>query len=78
MFLGTKMESQWIVCVQCEMEFEFDEAEQLRHADLGFDVPRRCSSCRKHKSKIMNGWELKMFKSRKKNFQRHKTEDSWR
>lgn len=60
------MESQWIVCIQCDMEFEYETAEQVRHAEKGYDAPQRCPACRKHKHKFMNEWQPWEPKDRKK------------
>jgi len=45
------MQSKWIVCVQCDDEFEFTIADQVRYVKKGFEAPKRCPTCRKHKSK---------------------------
>lgn len=50
---GLEMESEWIVCVQCDDEFEFSIADQIRYERKGFEPPKRCPSCRRHKSKII-------------------------
>ncbi|MCG6909005.1 MAG: zinc-ribbon domain-containing protein [Deltaproteobacteria bacterium] len=47
------MESERIVCIQCENEFEFSIADQIRYAEKGFEPPRRCPACRRNKSKII-------------------------
>ena len=62
------MESEWFVCMQCDIEFEFDAAEQARYAEKGYDKPLRCPECRKHKTKFFDGREQGSSKSRKKNF----------
>jgi len=72
------MQNEWIVCIQCDTEFEYDVEEQARHAQMGYDMPRRCPTCRKHKTKIMSGWERKMNKTRQKNNQRQDEDDSRR
>ena len=71
-------QSEWIVCVQCDTEFEYNVIEQTRHYEMGYDTPRRCPDCRKHKTKIMSGWERKMDKTRQKNNQRRNEDDSGR
>lgn len=45
------MESKFITCVQCENEFEFTAGEQKYFRDKGFDDPKRCPVCRRHKSR---------------------------
>ena len=62
------METKWIVCLQCETEFEFDASEQRRYAEKGYDDPRRCPSCRKHKTKVLDAWEMGELKGRKKKY----------
>lgn len=47
------MESEWIVCVQCDDEFEFGMADQIRYARKGFETPKRCPTCRRHKTKLI-------------------------
>jgi hypothetical protein len=66
------MDSQWIVCAQCDTEFEYNTEEQAWHARKGFDAPRRCPECRKHKNKYMSDWESKEIKERKKHYRRTK------
>ena len=62
------MESEWFFCRQCDTEFEFDTAEQVRYAEKGYDNPLRCPECRKHKTKFINVREERKVKSRRKNF----------
>jgi hypothetical protein len=61
------MQTEWLICIQCDSEFEFDVSEQFRYAERGYDMPLRCPECRKHKTKLMNAWERKMYKTRQKN-----------
>ena len=49
----SEMESEWIVCIQCDDEFEFSIADQILYERKGFESPKRCPSCRRHKSKII-------------------------
>ena len=76
--MDRKMQSEWIVCVQCDREFEYEISEQARHAEMGYDTPRRCPDCRKHKTRILSGWERKMNKSRQKKNQRRDEDDGRR
>jgi rubrerythrin len=62
------MESEWITCMQCDTEFEFDIAEQVRYAEKGYDAPQRCPECRKHKTKFLNGRGQGSSKNRRRNF----------
>jgi Probable zinc-ribbon domain len=45
------METKIITCIQCEREFEFTPGEQKYFKDKGFDDPKRCSACRRNKSR---------------------------
>ena len=45
------METKLITCIQCENEFEFTAVEQQYFQDKGFDDPKRCPACRRHKSR---------------------------
>ena len=47
------MENEWIACIQCDDEFEFSVADQIRYARKGFEPPQRCTACRRHKTKII-------------------------
>jgi hypothetical protein len=47
------MKDKMITCIQCENEFVFSIAEQLRFAARGFDRPKRCPECRKKKDKAI-------------------------
>ena len=71
------MESEWIVCMQCDAEFEFAEDEQVRYADRGYDAPCRCPECRKHRAKLNSFERKKEPKNWRKKF-RNRDEDSLR
>lgn len=45
------MKDQIRTCIQCESEFVVTAAEQERLISKGFDIPKRCHSCRKNKMK---------------------------
>lgn len=45
------MEDELLYCQQCEDPFVFSAKEAERFERLGFDPPRRCPDCRKHKIK---------------------------
>jgi len=72
-----EMESQWIICMQCETEFEYDATNQIRDAEKGFDAPLRCPSCRKHKTKYIDAWERKKAKNGRNHYH-EREEDSGR
>lgn len=38
-------------CIQCGNPFELSEIEKKRFAAKGFDFPRRCHDCRRHKNR---------------------------
>ena len=46
------METILLECIQCQSEFEYSPAEQEYHDRMGFDDPKRCPYCRKHKTKV--------------------------
>ena len=48
------MKDMTMVCIQCDEEFEFSALEQKKYEDRGYDIPKRCPSCRKHKSRNMD------------------------
>lgn len=45
------MKDQIRTCIQCESEFIVTVSEQERLRLKGFDIPKRCPACRKHKMK---------------------------
>ena len=67
------MENKSIICIQCETEFEFTVADQLRYERMNFDEPRRCPDCRKNKLKGADFQETIHNRKRKSN--RFKFED---
>lgn len=71
------MDCEWIICMQCDNEFEFDEAEQARYAEKGYDAPHRCPECRKHKTKIIYLGRQKESRKQRKIF-RDRDEDNLR
>ena len=46
------MATSIITCIQCEADFEFTAEERQRYARQGFDEPKRCPSCRKHRLRL--------------------------
>jgi len=71
------MESEWLVCMQCDTEFEFDEKEQVRYTEKGYDAPHRCPECRKHKSKIIYLNTKKECKNRRSFHKDNKEWEYW-
>jgi len=55
-----------IVCIQCDREFELDTEQQEYFHSRGFDLPKRCPECRKHKSK--NNRTSRHSEDKKKHF----------
>jgi len=64
------MDTIILECIQCQNEFEYSGSEQEYHGRMGFDEPRRCPYCRKHKTKA-SVTNLKDSRSRKQ-FTRNK------
>ena len=60
------MKSTWLTCVQCDDLFEFTAAEQDRFDRLGFDAPRRCPACRRHKFKATDETDGRRLREKKK------------
>jgi hypothetical protein len=71
------MESKWIVCIQCDSEFEFDTEDQIRYAEKGYDEPQRCPACRKHKTKVIYLSRQNEARIRRKMFRNKKERDYW-
>jgi hypothetical protein len=71
------MESKWIVCVQCDSEFEFDTEDQIRYAEKGYDDPQRCPDCRRHKSKIIYLNRQRESKFKRKLYRNKRERDDW-
>lgn len=46
------MEDRILDCIQCDESFIHSVKEQARHARHGFDPPRRCPACRRHKVRV--------------------------
>ena len=68
------MENLIITCIQCDMDFEFSAEEQKKFQRKGFDFPRRCPECRKHKYRDSEHQEKRKFKDKKKHY-RQKFDD---
>jgi hypothetical protein len=62
----TQMEDLIMVCIQCEEEFQFSVSEQKKYEDRGYDIPKRCPSCRKHKSRNSDLTEDRRHSNRKR------------
>ena len=62
------MRDRIIECTQCNREFNFTASEQAYYRKMGFDEPRRCADCRKHKVKAEHEFNPKKSKDKKKHF----------
>jgi hypothetical protein len=60
------MEDKTIFCIQCNRLFVLTAAELRRFSSRGFNVPRRCPECRKHKTKLAEP-RVKVKSTSKKN-----------
>jgi len=70
------MENITMVCIQCEKEFEFNVSEQEKYEDRGYDMPKRCPSCRKHKNRNLDQAENRRHSNRKRGgLSKHMNED---
>lgn len=69
------MKSKFIECVQCQQVFEFTAKEQERCYQMGFDEPRRCQQCRKHKSRDGENPEWRNAKGKKRQQRSRDNED---
>jgi hypothetical protein len=65
---GITMVSTTISCIQCDTDFEFSAKDQEKYERKGFDPPRRCPLCRKHKSGNSKYEEKRKHKDKKKHF----------
>ncbi|MFH1487538.1 MAG: zinc-ribbon domain containing protein [Pseudomonadota bacterium] len=59
------MRDRIIFCFQCEKQFIFTVKERQHYDAHGFDYPKRCPECRKHKQKINDKIEKEKKKGRK-------------
>ena len=46
------MGSKFIICKDCEEEFEFTEGEQEFYKEKHFNEPKRCKECRDKSKRI--------------------------
>ena len=59
------MNNRTIHCAQCENEFDFTVSEQIYFTRMGFDEPKRCPDCRKHKIRADIAPGFRMNRNRK-------------
>ena len=62
------MKRMIIDCVQCGSEFELSPAEVDHYISKGFDLPKRCSDCRKKKSRGENDDAFRSQREKKKHY----------
>lgn len=62
------MDIMLLTCIQCGDSFEYSASDQRYYTDRGFDVPRRCVSCRKNKSKALTGSLDRKERNRKRDY----------
>jgi len=55
-------------CIQCDELFEISANEQERCERMGFDLPRRCPQCRKHKTRQIDEHAHRKSKDKKKHY----------
>ena len=46
------MSDRIILCMQCEKPFVITAQEHARLRGRGFDIPKRCPECRRHKFRL--------------------------
>jgi len=71
------MRDKTIECSQCHNEFDFTVSEQIYYSKMGFDEPKRCSDCRKHKIKTDPDKNPKINNKNKKKHFRQKYENDF-
>jgi len=64
------MKEKIITCIQCGRSFVFTVSEQEDFIKKGFDKPKRCSPCRKKKSKAVDSQWIEKQNGKKKYFRR--------
>ncbi len=67
------MHDKIIECPQCHNEFVFSKSEQRHYQEMGFDEPKRCADCRRHKIKFESQVHHKVSRNKRK----HQFEDEY-
>lgn len=68
-----------LICIQCGNQFSISFNEYERLFMRGFDIPKRCPDCRKHKShNAHDAHEEWDYKRKKKQLRREKTSSKMR
>jgi hypothetical protein len=62
------MDNKSIECVQCLKEFDFSVSEQMYYDKRGFDEPKRCPDCRRHRAKSDDIADIRTLRDKKKHF----------
>ena len=70
------MHDRIIECAQCGEEFVFTKKEQEYYHKMGFDEPKRCVGCRRHKTKSESDADYKSNRVKRKLF-RDRFEDGY-
>ncbi len=71
------MEDMILVCVRCEEEFEFSALEQEKYEDRGYDIPKRCPTCRKHKYRNMDAMDDRRHTNKKREYSSKNRNADW-
>lgn len=68
------MQTRTLECIQCGNAFELSDSELQYYRQRGFDEPKRCPECRKHKRREVNeaNNENRKFRNKKKKHYRIK------
>ena len=66
--LSQEVSLEPIICIQCGNEFELSVIECNTLLSRGFDLPKRCPDCRKHKSKHLVGGKPRRRRDKKKHY----------
>jgi len=69
------MKDKMITCIQCETEFVFSVAEQIRFTAHGFAKPKRCPECRKKKDRAIETNDRGKDKRKKRRGRRREEDD---
>lgn len=75
-FSEAPMFDKTLECIQCGEVFTLSAAEQERIFSRGFDEPKRCPDCRRHKFRSDEGETPKRRREKKRHY-RQKFEDDY-
>lgn len=57
-----------LVCIQCGNEFELSRLNLSKLAARGFDLPKRCPDCRRHKAQHLVDENPRRRRDKKKHY----------